>query len=174
MSNMAAEPSVTNFLLRSLGFPPEAVDFIHKNALHPSSPVQVARQHVVLTARRAFDALYPHVAPAIDATLAFLQDSPELVSFGILLALLAATVVVLNWIRRVVAFWTTLVLKVAFWGAVVAMLAAVVQRGVWETARDAVVVGGKVVGFAAAVKDVWVSEYRRYEEETLVQGRRHR
>lgn len=172
MSKMA-EPSVANFVLRSL-LPPEAVDFIHKNALHPSSPLQVARQHAVLAACRAFDTLYPYVAPAVDATLAYLQDSPELVSFGILLMLLAATVVVLNWIRRIVAFWTALVLRVAFWGAVVAVLAAVVQRGVWETARDAVVVGGKVVGFAAAVKDVWISEYKRYEEETQSQGRKFR
>lgn len=168
-----AEPSVANFVLRSL-LPPEAVDFIHKNALHPSSPPQVLRQHVVLGATRLFDALYPYVAPAVDATLAYLHESPELVSFGILLALLAATVVVLNWVRRVVAFWTALVLRVAFWAAVVAVLAAVVQRGVFETARDAVVVGGKVVGFAAAVKDVWISEYKRYEEETKLQGSRHR
>ncbi|KAL0936475.1 uncharacterized protein CTRU02_208691 [Colletotrichum truncatum] len=172
MSKMA-DPSVTNFLLRSL-LPPEAVDFINKNALHPSSPVQILRQHFVAAASRAFDTVYPYLAPAVDATLAFLQDSPELVSFGILLALLAATVVVLNWIRRVVAFWTALVLRIAFWGAVVAVLAAVVQRGVWETAKDAVVVGGKVVGFATALKDVWISEYKRYEEETQFQGRRHR
>ncbi|KXH63254.1 hypothetical protein CNYM01_05705 [Colletotrichum nymphaeae SA-01] len=168
-----AEPSITNFLLRSL-LPPDAADFIHKNALHPSSPVQQLKGHALAAASHAFDELYPYLAPAVDATLDFLHSSPELVSFAVLLALLAATVIVLNWIRRVVAFWTALVLRLAFWGGVVVVVAAVWQRGVFETARDAVVVGGKVVGFAAAAKDVWVSEYRRYEEETKVQGNRYR
>ncbi|TDZ65911.1 hypothetical protein CTRI78_v003479 [Colletotrichum trifolii] len=168
-----ADPSFANFLLHSI-LPPEAADFIHKNALHPTSPLQTLRAHLSAAVARAYDALYPHLAPAVDATLAYLHNSPELVSFGVLLALLAATVIVLNWIRRVVAFWTALVLRAAFWGAVVVLVAAVWQRGVWETARDGVVLGGKVVGFAAAVKDVWVSEYRRYEEETRGQGRRHR
>ncbi|OLN81118.1 hypothetical protein CCHL11_09703 [Colletotrichum chlorophyti] len=168
-----ADPSLANFLLRSV-LPPDAADFIHKNAFHPSSPLQTLKRHALAAASRAADELYPYLAPAVDATLAFLHDSPELVSFAALLALLAATVVVLNWIRRLVAFWTAVVLRLAFWGFVVVVVAAVVQRGVWESARDAVVIGGKVAGFAAAAKDVWVSEYKRYEEEARVQGRRHR
>ncbi|KAK1965560.1 hypothetical protein LY78DRAFT_658151 [Colletotrichum sublineola] len=168
-----AEPSIANFLLRSL-LPPDAADFIHQNALHPSSPLQQLRAQAQSAASRALGQLYPNLVPALDATLEFVHSSPELVSFAVLLALLAATVVVLNWIRRVVAFWTALVLRLAFWGCVVVVVAAVWQRGVWETAQDAVVIGGKVVGFAAAVKDVWVSEYNRYEQETKVQGSRYR
>ncbi|GJC99617.1 hypothetical protein ColKHC_08443 [Colletotrichum higginsianum] len=164
-----AEPSITNFLLRSL-LPVDAADFIHKNALHPSSPLQKLRAQALSAASRAIDELYPYLAPAVDATLEFLHSSPELVSFAVLLALLAATVVVLNWIRRVVAFWMALVLRLAFWAA----SSWLSRSGVWETARDAVVVGGKVVGFAAAVKDVWISEYKRYEEETKVQGSKYR
>ncbi|KAJ0168885.1 hypothetical protein CTA2_8672 [Colletotrichum tanaceti] len=168
-----AGPSITNLLLRSL-LPADAADFIHKNALHPSSPLQKLYAQGLLAASRTVDELYPYVAPAVDATLEFLHSSPELVSFAVLLALLAATIVVLNWIRRIVAFWMALVLRLAFWGCVFAAVAVVWRRGVWETARDAVVVGGKVAGFATAVKDVWISEYKRYEEETQVQGSKYR
>lgn len=37
------------------------------------------------------------------------------------------------------------------------------QRGFEESARDVVLVGGKVAGYAAVVKDIWLTEYKKYE-----------
>ena len=36
---------------------------------------------------------------------------------------------------------------------------------VQKTVKDAVVVVSKVAGYGAALKDVWISEYRRYEAQ---------
>lgn len=82
---------------------------------------------------------------------------------GVLALVLA--VQVLSWIRRAVAWFARLLFRLAFWTCVALGVAFVWQRGPEQTARDAVVVVSKVVGFGAAMRDVWVSEYRRYEAQ---------
>lgn len=60
---------------------------------------------------------------------------------------------------------TALLMRVVFWTCVVSAVAFVYQRGMEQTARDAVVVGAKIAGYGAAVRDVWWREYRRYEAQ---------
>lgn len=64
-----------------------------------------------------------------------------------------------------VAWVTGLMFRLVFWACVAAAAAVVVQRGPEQTVRDAVVVVSKVAGYGAALRDVWVSEYRRYEAQ---------
>lgn len=151
---------------------PETLEFLHKTALHPHSPVQVFKRHSAIYLQKAFSISYVFAAPYINAALGLLTDQPEIVSLAVFLVLLASAWIVLGWIRRLMAFATRLVFGALFWGFVGLMIMFVVQNGVWETARQAVVVGGKMAGFAAVVKDVWVGELRRYEQEGRGHSRR--
>lgn len=164
------EPSLTT-ALEGL-FSPETLEFIHKTTLHPHSPVQIFKRHSAVYLQKVLTIAYVFFAPAIDAMLAVLSRSPELASLAAFALSLAAAWVVLGWIRRLAAFATRLVLRAVFWSLVVALASVVVRNGFYETFKEAVVVAGKVVGFLAVAKDVWLRELRRYEEEARVQGRR--
>ncbi|KAM0330035.1 hypothetical protein ACHAQA_004206 [Verticillium albo-atrum] len=151
---------------------PETLDFLHSAALHPHSPVQIFKRHTAIKLQQALNIAYVFLAPFIDQALALLTASPGLVSLAAFIALLAAAWIVLGWIRRIMLFATRMVFRAVFWGAIVALASVVVRNGVFETIKEGVVLGGKVVGFLAVAKDVWVGEMRRYEEEARVQGRR--
>ncbi|KAM0287758.1 hypothetical protein ACHAQH_000290 [Verticillium albo-atrum] len=151
---------------------PETLDFLHSAALHPHSPVQIFKRHTAIKLQQALNIAYVFLAPLIDRALALLTASPGVVSLIAFISLLAAAWIVLGWIRRIMMFATRMVFRMVFWAAVVAVGSAVWRNGVFETFRDAVVVGGKIWGFLAVAKDVWVGELRRYEEEARVQGRR--
>ncbi|PNH43775.1 hypothetical protein VD0004_g3774 [Verticillium dahliae] len=151
---------------------PETLDFLHTTAFHPHSPVQIFKRHTAIKLQQALNIAYVFLAPLIDQALALLTASPGLASLAAFVALLAAAWIVLGWIRRLMLFATRMVFRLVFWAAVVAVGSAVVRNGVFETVKDAVVVGGKIMGFLAVAKDVWVGELRRYEEEARVQGRR--
>lgn len=56
-------------------------------------------------------------------------------------------------------------MRVAMWGILVALAAWVWERGVWESVRDVVILGGKVGGYMAVLKEVWLSEYNKYEAQ---------
>jgi len=62
-------------------------------------------------------------------------------------------------------FWTRLVMRIAFWGGAILLVAAVWQRGVGRTAEDAVEWGREL-------SDIWWREYRRWEGYQN-QGRRN-
>lgn len=62
-------------------------------------------------------------------------------------------------------WFTALLMRIVFWSCVVAGLAVVYQRGMEQTARDVVVIGAKIAGYGAAIRDVWWKEYRRYEAQ---------
>lgn len=115
----------------------------------------------------------PLAAPLLARLDHLLTSSPDVVLLVAVVLLVVLFVQVLAWVRRVVAWFTALLLRVVFWSAVAAGLAFVWQRGPEQTARDAVVVVSKIVGFGAAMKDVWVSEYRRYEAQGSHQGATH-
>ncbi|ROT35589.1 hypothetical protein SODALDRAFT_328957 [Sodiomyces alkalinus F11] len=170
VSQAKDEPSLTT-LLEGL-FSPETLDFIHKTTLHPHSPVQIFKRHSAVYLQKILTVAYVFFAPIIDAMFAVLSRSPELASLAVFAFSLAAAWVVLGWIRRLAAFATRLVLRAVFWSFVIALASVVVRNGFYETFKDVVVFGGKVVGFLAVAKDVWLREFRRYEEEAKVQGRR--
>ncbi|KFA75973.1 hypothetical protein S40288_05646 [Stachybotrys chartarum IBT 40288] len=159
--------------LQSL-LPPEIVDAIETHVLHPRAPVQVLLGHVSQELQRALALLLPLVQPLVDRALALMAESQGLV--GLVVSVLVVTVVfaVLSWVHRIVMFWTRVAMRLVFWTLLVAVGAWIWQRGVFESARDAVVVGGKIVGYMAVIKDVWVREYNRYEAQQTMAGRRGR
>ncbi len=150
--------------------PPEATQWIRSNILDSRSPFQLYKHQALAYARQAFDALYPLVRPLIDRA----AQNEGALGFAALLALLVAVFVVISWVHRMVMWWTRLAMRAVFWAAVLAVVAWAWQRGPLESARDAVVVGSKLFGFLAGIKDVWVEEYRRYDAQQTMGSTRGR
>ncbi|OAA67539.1 hypothetical protein ISF_03715 [Cordyceps fumosorosea ARSEF 2679] len=61
--------------------------------------------------------------------------------------------------------WTHASQLAVAWAAVAALAAWAWHRGPAESARDLVAAGGRLAGYAAVVRDIWLREYRRYEEQ---------
>lgn len=107
----------------------------------------------------------PLLEPLLDRLARALRDSPDVVVLALFVLALFLALRVLAWARRVVLWLTALLFRVVFWSCVAALGAVVYRRGMEQTARDVVVVGAKIAGYGAAVRDVWWKEYRRYEAQ---------
>lgn len=114
--------------------------------------------------------MYPLVAAAADRLTALLAASPNVVAAAVLLALAVLVLQVLALLRRLVLFWTRLAFRLLFWAAVGLLASLAWQRGLERTARDAVVVGGQLFGWAAGAVQFWVREYERAQAQQQGQG----
>lgn len=114
--------------------------------------------------------MWPVLGPALDRLTRALHDSPDLVVLGFFVLVLVFVVQLLSWLSRAMLFWTRLALRVLFWSAVAAVAAVVWQRGIGRTVGDVVDVGGKLVGYAVVVKDIWVREYHKYDAQAKGRG----
>lgn len=159
----------TNQALAAL-LPPEMVDYLQTHVLHPSSPVQVFLRRASLQIHHAVAAVLPVISPLIDRLLDAMSENQGATGLIITLAVITAVVVIMNWIRRLVMWWTRLVARVAFWAVVALIVAAAWERGLTRSARDVVAFAAKVVGYMAALKDVWNNEYDRYESQRFGAG----
>jgi hypothetical protein len=110
--------------------------------------------------------IQPVVSPIIERAVRSLQDSPDVVFFGFLLAVLFAAFQILIWVQRTISFFTRLAFRAVLWTCIGLALMAVWQRGPEAVARDVVVVVSKLIGYAAVVKDIWLSEYQKYDAQT--------
>ena len=64
------------------------------------------------------------------------QSMPDLISLIILGLILLVSLKVVDYAHRVIVFWVSLALRVAFWGLVVVVSCYVYQLGVGECLRD--------------------------------------
>lgn len=158
------DSSLITPLLRAF-LPPDLVTTIDTHILHPDSPLQSLKRQALLQAQRALDTLLPLAQPLLDRALLLMAENQGAVGTAVSLLLVVLVVVVLSWIRRLVMWWTRLTMRVAMWGILVALAAWVWERGVWESVRDVVILGGKVGGYMAVLKEVWLSEYNKYEAQ---------
>lgn len=150
--------------------PANVVEYVNKHALRADAPLQIYMTQARSQASRAAERAYPYVQPRVERLVSAMssaaESSPAAGALGSLLvplAILAVSVIVMNWIRRMVVWWTKLAFRAVFWATVFALAAWVWNRGVEESVRDVVVLGGKVAGYLAVVKDIWIEEYNRYE-----------
>ncbi|KAH6682119.1 hypothetical protein F5X68DRAFT_277275 [Plectosphaerella plurivora] len=150
---------------------PDILDFLHKTALHPRSPVQLFVRQGSSLFQKGTSAAYAFAEPYVDSAFDALMDSPEIVSLAVFVMLFAAVWIVLGWMRRLVSFVTRLFFGALFWGLVGVIVMFVMKHGVLESATEAARFAGKIWGLMMLVKDVWVGELRRYEDEAR-QGRR--
>ncbi|KAK5990560.1 hypothetical protein PT974_08829 [Cladobotryum mycophilum] len=156
------DDTLATHLLSSL-LPPDLVNLVNKNLLHPNSPGQALYHTVLQNARRVYASLLPLLQPLFDRLLSLLEDNQGYVDVLVPLMVLVTLVFVMNWVRRIIMWCTRLAMRAVFWSCVVALAAWIWNRGVIESARDAAIVGAKVVGYLAVLKDVWLDEYKRYE-----------
>ncbi|KAG6016484.1 hypothetical protein E4U41_004428 [Claviceps citrina] len=154
--------SLTSRLLTEL-LPPDLAASVRQHLLNPRAPLQTYKRAATWQLQRALASLQPHLQPVLDRILALAVDNQGVMGVVVLLTLLTGAVVVMNWVRRLVMWWTRLAMRAVLWAGLVLALAWLWNRGVWESVRDGAVVGGKVVGYLAVLRDFWVQEYERYE-----------
>ncbi|TQV99707.1 hypothetical protein IF1G_01922 [Cordyceps javanica] len=155
--------STLSHLVTSL-LPADKAALVHHHVLRADAPLQVYFAAARDSVTRGAGAAYPYVEPLVERLLAWTHAS-ELGALLVPLAILAAAVVVMNWVRRVLLWWTRLALRAVLWATLAALAAWVWQRGLQASARDVAVLGGRVAGYAALVREIWWREYRRYEEQ---------
>jgi hypothetical protein len=113
---------------------------------------------------------YPFLEPLLDRVARALNNSPDFVVLIFVLIVAAIVLQLLVWVRRVIMWWTNLAFRLVFWLCLGLFISMVWQRGFEASLRDAVVIGGKIMGYAAVVKDIWLREYRKYEAQTRAGG----
>lgn len=156
------DDTIAKHLLTAI-LPPELVVYANAYVLSPSSPFQILKRHAVFQGERAFHALLPLFQPLVDRLLVVAAENQGILDALVPLTILILFAVVLNWIRRLVMWCTRLAMRAVFWATVFALGAWVWNRGLVVSARDAAVVGGKIAGYMAALKNVWLDEYDRYD-----------
>ncbi|ORY66299.1 uncharacterized protein BCR38DRAFT_429833 [Pseudomassariella vexata] len=146
--------------------PEQTVQLIHDHILHPSAPFQLVKRQVTFGVQQAYTFLYPLIVPLVDRAMQKLNDSPDFVLLGALLTFLAIAVQVTFWVHRIIMFWTRLAMRMVMWGALAVVIAMLWQRGPEAVAKDVVVVVSKAAGYATIIKEIWLREYARYNEQT--------
>ncbi|KUI52445.1 hypothetical protein VP1G_09890 [Cytospora mali] len=153
-----------NFV-REAVFSEQTLSVLNQHVLSPSSPLQTLRRQFIDLLSTVFSIMTPVIQPLLDRLNTALTNSPDVVVLIFVVVLLFIALQILAWMRRMVAWVTGLMFKLIFWACMMGVVAVVVQRGPEQTVRDLVVVVSKIAGYGAALKDVWVSEYRRYEAQ---------
>ncbi|KAI0459616.1 hypothetical protein F5B21DRAFT_499296 [Xylaria acuta] len=146
--------------------PEQTVQLLHDHVLHPTSTLRTVYAHALFGMQRLARLLQPVVSPLAERAVGALQDSPDFVFLGILLALLFVAFQVMVWVQRTISFFTRLAFRAVLYALVGLAIMAAWQRGPEAVAADVVVVVRKLVGYAAIVKDIWLSEYQKYDAQT--------
>lgn len=107
------------------------------------------------------------ITPLLDRAARAAYDAPDVVVLGAVFVLLVLVVRLLSLLRRFVAWWTRLLFRLVFWSGVALLLAAMWQRGLERSTQDAAALTGRLVGYGAFVRDVWQSEYHRYQQQQV-------
>ncbi|KAH9908738.1 hypothetical protein F4778DRAFT_718537 [Xylariomycetidae sp. FL2044] len=142
--------------------------YLEPHLAHLATPLSILhtiRQQLSSLLSQIHVVLYPLAAPLLSRAVSALYEAPDLVVLGFLLMLFVLALQAVMFVHRTMLYVTRLAFRMVFWAAVVAGLAVVWQRGPEKTARDVVVVVSKLAGFAAVIKDIWLSEYRKYDAQ---------
>lgn len=146
--------------------PEETVQLIRDHVLSPQTPFQIVRRQVVLRLQQAFSVVYPLVMPLVNRVVEVLSDSPDFVVLGVLLAIVVVALQVVFLVHRIMMFWTRMAMRLVLWAAVGALVAVVWQRGPETAMRDVVVFVSKLVGYGSIVKQIWLTEYDKFSQQT--------
>lgn len=159
------DPSTMSALASIL--PPETVKYLQTYVLAPDSPGQLLLHRAGRAASGAASAAAPHVTPWVDALLGTMADNQGATGLVVALAVVTAVVVVMNWLRRLVMWWTRLAARIALWAVVALVVAAAWERGLARTTRDLVIASSTLAGYLASLRDVWVREYNHYDSQRV-------
>ena len=123
------------------------------NALHTAEPYTRPVFRFLNTVRSQST---PILLPYLNRAASLAQESPAIVSLGVLLLVLVIAMQIINFIRRIMMYWMRLVFRLVFWVGFGLLVAVVWQRGVGRSLGD-------VVGWGEELRTVWWREYRRWE-----------
>ncbi|KAG8170033.1 hypothetical protein KVR01_000778 [Diaporthe batatas] len=158
-----------NFAREAL-FSQQTRTLMNQHVLNPSSPLQtLRRQFADLLSTLYNEIMAPLLRPVLDRLAEALNDSPDVVILAFVVVVFLLALQVLLWVRRVVAWFTTLVLRLIFWSCAAVAVAVVWQRGPDKAAQDLAAFVDVVTGYGSLLyeytRDVWLSEYKRYEAQ---------
>ncbi|KAL1861740.1 hypothetical protein Daus18300_008709 [Diaporthe australafricana] len=158
-----------NFAREAL-FSQQTATLLNQHVLSPSSPLHtLRRQFLDLLSTLYNDVMTPLLQPVLDRAAQALVNSPDVVVLAVAVLALLLALQVLLWVRRVVAWLTSLLFRIVFWSCVAGLVAAVWQRGPDQALRDMAAFVGVVSGYAGLIyrytRDVWLREYERYEAQ---------
>ncbi|KAI1634929.1 hypothetical protein F4809DRAFT_616184 [Biscogniauxia mediterranea] len=108
----------------------------------------------------------PLVEPLFERTLLALQNSPDFVVLAAAVGTIFVVFQMIAWVHRTMMFFTRLALRMMFWTIVAGLIAFAWQRGPEAVIRDIVVFVSKLTGYATVVREIWWSEYQRYDAQT--------
>ncbi|KAI0189778.1 hypothetical protein EV127DRAFT_366153 [Xylaria flabelliformis] len=146
--------------------PEQTLQLLHDHVLHPSSTLRTIYAHTLFGMQRLAEFLQPVVQPLAERAVNALQDSPDFVFLGILLAIIFVAFQIMLWVQRTISFFTRLAFRAVLYILIGLVIMAAWQRGPEAVANDVVVVLRKLVGYGAIVKEIWLSEYQKYESQT--------
>lgn len=149
--------------------PANCIEILQEHVLDPKSPFQVFKHGAVFAIQKLVNIMWPFLVPVFDRLTQALHSSPDIVVLTFFLVLVFLVFQILNWMRRVLMFWTRIALRLVFWTGIVALVAVVWQRGLEASMKDAIAIGNWLLGYGAILKDVWLREYRRYEAQAKSQ-----
>ena len=147
-----------------------APDFIQEHVLQPDSAPATLKRQLLATAYKAFNTMSPIVLPLLNRLTQALYGSPDIVVIGFLLVALVLVFQILSWLRRALVFWTRIAFRMSLYAGLAALAASVWQRGLAASWEDAVAVGGALFKYGGWVKDFWMNEYRKYEQQGQARG----
>lgn len=142
------------------------MDLLQEQIQNPQTALQAVWEHTASAAAKVTALLSPVFAPLLARALQALHDSPDVVVIGFLLAFFVFALQLIAWVHRTMMYFTRLAFRLLGWALVAALVAFVWRRGPEATIRDAVVVVSKIAGYASFVKDVWWSEYQKFDAQT--------
>lgn len=160
--------------------PRSLADIIRTHVIHPDSPFQIYGRQAIAGAQRGYhEIVLPRLEPLYHQAIGALSEAAGSDGPAAIIALLPlvltgiAAVMVVSFTMRLISWWTRLLTRLAFWAVILVFLLGVWERGPLQSVRDIVVVGGKLAGYGAAVREIWVREYNHYEEQTRSSARAH-
>ncbi|KAI0506817.1 hypothetical protein F5B22DRAFT_650299 [Xylaria bambusicola] len=145
--------------------PEQTLQLLQDHVLHLSSTLRTLYSYTLLVLQRAAYVLQPVLVPLGERAMRVLHDSPDIVFLGFILTLLFIAFQVLLWVQRTISFFTRLAFKAVLWMLLGLALMTIWNRGPEAVIGDLVMISQRAVVYAGMVKDIWVSEYQKYDAQ---------
>ncbi|KAI0965197.1 hypothetical protein F4678DRAFT_339945 [Xylaria arbuscula] len=146
--------------------PDQTLQLLHDHVLHPTSTLRTISSYAVQTSQQAALVLQPLISPLATRAIHILQDAPDVVFIGLLLTLFFVAFQILLAVQRTISFFTRLAFRAVLWGALGLALMVLYNRGPEAFVADVVAVARRLVVYAGMVRDIWISEYQKYDAQT--------
>ncbi|KAI1379384.1 hypothetical protein F4677DRAFT_442359 [Hypoxylon crocopeplum] len=146
--------------------PQQTMELLQDQLQNPQTLLQAAWRQASIVGNKITALLSPLFAPLLARALQALNDSPDIVVLAFVLGAFVLVLQVVAWVHRTMMYVTRLAFRMLGWALVFALAAVVWRRGPEATIRDVVVFVSKLAGYAAVVKDIWLSEYQKFDAQT--------